>query len=159
MRKFFITLGALFAVVIVAGGIGLFVLFRNGAALDAESRAYVDDAVVAISAHWKRSELVKRMTPQLAQNAKPQDLENLFDAASAGLGSLVEYQGAKGQTLISATTGEGTVISANYVAGAKFQKGDANFRVALLKVNGSWMINSFYIKSTAMMSNLAGKKS
>ncbi|HTZ81353.1 MAG TPA: hypothetical protein VMC10_25815 [Stellaceae bacterium] len=158
MRKLFIALGIVFAVILVAGTVGLFVLARNGAALDAESKAYVDDAVIAITAHWKKDEFMKRATPQLLQSAKPKALDDLFDAAGFGLGPLVEYRGAQGQSLMSATTGTGTVISANYVAEARFQKGTAAIHIALLKIDGVWMINGFNIESTDMMSNLAGKK-
>jgi multidrug resistance efflux pump len=57
MRKSFYGLGVITALVLVAGTIGIFVLSRNGAALDTASRAYVDDSVVKIVANWNAQEL------------------------------------------------------------------------------------------------------
>ncbi len=159
MRKFFYFLGALVALLVVGGGIGLFVLARNGAALDAESKAYVDDAVVTITAHWSTDELLKRATPHLLQITKPDDLQALFDGASMALGPLVDYQGAKGDSMISAMVGSGTTVTAKYIARVKCQKGDADLRLMLLKVDGSWKIEGFYVGSSALLGTLAGRRS
>jgi hypothetical protein len=159
MRKFLYALGGLAALLIVGAGIGLYVLVRNGAALDAESKAYVDDAVITITAHWSPDELMKRATLHLQQITKPDDLQALFDAATTALGPLVEYEGAKGDSMVSTMVGSGTTISAKYVARAKFQKGNADLQVALLKTDGSWKIEGFHIVSSALMSSLAGRRS
>lgn len=151
MRKFLFALGAVILVLVIAGGVGLFFAARNGAALNAESKAYVDDAVVAITAHWSVDELMTRSTPQLRQITKPDVLRGLFDAASTALGPLVKYDGAKGEAVMSTRTGSGTTISARYFAHARFQKGDADFVVVLLKINGSWKIEGFHINSDALM--------
>jgi hypothetical protein len=157
MRKFIFGLVAVGAIVLVAGGIGVFWIARTGSALDAESRAYVDDAVLAISTHWNKDELISRAGPQLTQivNSKPQELDSVFNAASVGLGTLTQYQGAKGEARMSATTQAGAVISANYIATAQYEKGAAQLRIALLKVDGRWKISVFFIDSAAMMNNLA----
>jgi hypothetical protein len=159
MRKFLYTLGGLAALLVVGAGVGLFVLSRNGAALDAESKLYVDDAVLTITAHWQPEELMKRATPHLRQITRPDDLQVLFDAAATGLGPLVDYEGAKGDSMVSAIVGSGTTISATYVARAKFQKGDANLQLTLLKIDGNWKIEGFRIHSSALMSSIAGRRS
>src|SRR5262249_4293418 len=158
MRKALSLLGALALLLIVGGGIGLFKMVRNTAALEAESRAYVEDAVVNIAAQWSKDELLKRATPHLRSIAPPEDLRSLFEAAAAGLGPFVSYVGSKGGTMVSVMTGSGTNISAKYVARATFQKGDADFQITLLKVDGTWMIEGFYIGSLAMMRNLSGRQ-
>lgn len=53
MRKFF------FAALLIVGAAGLYWLM-SPSALDAECAAYVDDAAVAISAHWNKDELLRR---------------------------------------------------------------------------------------------------
>lgn len=145
------------AILVVGGGIGLFILARNGAALDAESKAYVDDSVMAITADWSVDELMKRSSPHLRQVTRPDDLQALFDAARTALGPLVNYEGAKGDSTVSAMAGAGTTISARYFARGKFQKGDADLQITLLKLDGSWRIEGFFITSSELMRHLTGR--
>jgi hypothetical protein len=159
MRKFLYGVGAVIALLVVGGGVGLFVLARNGAALDAESKAYVDDSVVTITAHWSADELLRRSTPNFRQITSLDDLQGLFDAARTALGPLVDYGGSKGDSMVSAIVGSGTTISAKYVARAKFQKGDADLQLTLLKIDGGWKIEGFHINSNALMSSLTGRRS
>ncbi len=161
MRKFFLVLGVLASLVIVGGGIAIGMLWRNGTALDSEAQAFVDDTVIAVSSHWSKDELLKRASPELLAilKSKPQDLDALFDAATTGLGPLAEYQGAKGEATIAATIGRGTIVTAQYVARAHFQKGDATIRLALQKIDGQWMLYGFYVDSSTMMKNLVGRSS
>lgn len=144
IRKFLYALGALTLIVIVVAGVGLGVLAYKGSVLDAESKDFVDAAVPAIVGSWSKEQLLERATPELRENARPDDLRALFDAFSR-LGSLVEYEGAKGDANMSYMTGTGSVVSASYVAKARFQNGDAVFRIVLLKRDGHWMIHNFRV--------------
>jgi hypothetical protein len=159
MRRLFQIVGVITIVVVVGIGVGLFYLIRNGSALNTESKAYVDDAIVAIVAHWDKDELLKRTTRHFRENTKRYDVEQLFDAAAAGLGPLVHYDGATGQALMVATAGSGKKISATYVAKASFERGDASVRIVLLKSDATWEIEGFQIDSLSMIKNLAGRKS
>jgi len=158
MRKFFLGLGVVAASVIVAAGIGLFVLARNGNALDQMSKAYVEDSVVAIAANWDANEFWKRASPHLRTTIKQDDVRGLFDAAKGALGSLVDYRGSKGEALISVMNARSTV-SARYVANGHFQKGDAQFQIVLVKQGDAWMIEGFHINSPALMQRLVGVRS
>ena len=142
MRRFLSILGALTLAVIVAAGIGLGVVFYKGRALDAESKAFVDRAVPAIAATWSKQELLDRATPELRQNVRPEQLNALF-AGLSRLGPLVEYEGAKGDARMSYLVGSGSIVSASYVAKARFQNGTATFRIVLMKRDGRWMIHNF----------------
>jgi len=149
MRKFFYVLGVCAAVAIAAGAVGLFLLVRHGAALDAESKAYVDEAVVAISARWNKDELWERATPHLREITTAGALQALFDTASTRLGTLVAYRGAHGDANISSfvgPSGSRTTVSARYIADARFQNGDASFQITLLKLGERWMIEGFHIR-------------
>ncbi|MGB7257429.1 MAG: hypothetical protein WBD48_05075 [Pseudolabrys sp.] len=158
MRKFFYGLGIFAAIVIVAGGIGFFVLARNGAALDTASKAYVKDSVVTIATNWDSNELWKRASPHLRTMAKQEELRGFFDAARDALGPLVEYRGSQGQSLMSVVNSQSRV-SASYVAQCHFQKGDAVIQVALVKQGDTWMIEGFHINSSVLMKRLVGLKS
>jgi hypothetical protein len=144
MRKFFYGLGVFAAFVIVAGGIGIFILARNGAVLDQASKAYTQDAVVAIASHWDAGELWKRASPHLRQTASFDRMRGLMSAAQRALGAMREYRDSKGQSLMAMTNARSTV-SARYVAAARFDRGDALFRVMLVKDGDAWMIEGFHI--------------
>src|SRR6266511_2874 len=158
MRRVLCVIGVLALLLFVGFGIGLFLLFRNGAALDAESKAYVDDAVVTITARWSKDELLKRATPHLRSIATPEDLRLMFEAAGTTLGPLVTYVGCNGDATVSVVAGRGTSISAKYIARATFPKGDADFQITLLKIDGSWMIEGFYVGSPVLMKSLADRQ-
>lgn len=158
MRKFFYGLGVITAVAIVAGGIGLFMLARSGAALDTASKAYVEDTVVTVASNWNADELWKRASPHLRTIATRNDIRGLFDTARQALGPLLEYRGSQGQALIS-TMNSQTALSAKYVARAHFQNGDADLQLVLVKQGDEWMIEGFHINSSALMQKLVGTRS
>jgi hypothetical protein len=161
MRRFFLVLGALAILTIGGGVVAMGILWSNGRALDSESQLFADDTVIAVSSHWSKAELLKRASPEFLAmlEAKQQDLDALFDDATIGLGPLADYQGAKGQAFIAAVAGKGTIISAQYLARARFQKGSAAIQLVLQKIDGRWMVYGFYVKSTAMMNNLVERSS
>jgi hypothetical protein len=156
MRKFFFGVGVLAAVLIVAGGVGFFVLSRDGAALDRMSKAYVDESVVAITANWDMDELWKRASPHLRQMANEDQIRGLFEAAKSALGPLAEFRGSRGEAIISVKDAS---VSADYLARGRYQKGDASLRIALVKQGDSWMIEGFRINSNALLKRLVGVRS
>jgi len=156
MRKFFFGLGVLAAVLIVAGGVGFFFLFRSGAELDRMSKAYVDKSVVAITANWDVDELWKRASPHLRQITNENQIRGLFDAAKDALGPLVEFRGSRGDAIISL---KDRSVSADYLAVAHYRNGDASMRIALVKRGDTWMIEGFRINSNALMKRLVGMRS
>jgi len=148
MRKFFYGLGVFAAVAIIAGGIGLVFLVRNAATPDAESKAYVDDAMVAIIGNWNEEELVRRLSADAEKATPAEKVTALFETARMKLGPLVAYRGAEGTSDVFYSTDAGTRISARYAARATFRNGDADFRLVLLKIDGVWKIYSFSFQST-----------
>ena len=158
MRKFFFGLGVFAAFVIVAGGLGFFILARNGNALDTASKAYVEESVVAIAANWDVDELWKRASPRLRTTVKPDEIRGLFDAAKGALGPLVDYRGSQGEAMMSLQNAS-PAVSAQYIANCSFQKGNAEIRITLVKQGDTWLIRGFHINSTAMMKRLVGVRS
>lgn len=144
MRRILYVLGALTLIVIVAAGVGLAVVSYKGNALDKESKAFVDSAVPAITAAWSKQQLLDRATPELRESAKPAQLDALFETLSR-LGPLVDYDGATGEATMSYMTGSGGVVSASYVAKARFRNGNATIRIVLVKRDGRWMIHNFHV--------------
>ena len=152
MRWFFNILGVTVAVLIVAAAIGIGFLVYKGHGIDAESKAYVDSAVPAITANWNQEELLKRATPELRNSIRPGQLTALFEAFSR-LGTLVTYEGATGQANMTYFTGTGGAVTATYVAKAKYQNGEATIRIVLLKQDGQWFIHNLHIDSPAFGPN------
>lgn len=146
VRKFLAILGGISAAVLILLAVGIGVVAWNGTALDKDSRSYVDVAVPAIVAHWSPDELLRRATPELRASAKPDQVESLFDRSSFLLGTMVQYDGATGQAVMSYFSGKGSIVSARYVAKVRFEKGEAAFQITLTKRDGRWLINGFYIQ-------------
>lgn len=146
MRKALTVLGAVTLIVIVVACAGFGVLAYNGRALDAESKAYVDRAMPAIVQSWDRQQLMAQATPELRATMSP-DALNAFWSALSRYGPLLEYQGAQGDALLSLTVGSGSTVSARYVVRARFENGDATFRILLMKRDGRWMIHGFHVDS------------
>jgi hypothetical protein len=119
-------------------------LARNGMALDSASKAYVKQSVVAITTNWNTNELWKRASPHLLQIATRRKVARLFAAAKYRLGALRDYRGSKGQALMSVVNAH-IRVSAQYIVNASFQRGDARLRVSVVKQDGRWMIEGFYI--------------
>ncbi len=132
------------AAFVLIAGVGLVVLFARGSALDKESKAYAEAAVRAIAADWKKAELLDRATPELLAKVKPAEMDAWFESLSR-LGRLIEFAEAKGQSLMSYRTGSGSTVTANYVVNARFQNGDATFRIGLLKYGDEWRIHGFFV--------------
>lgn len=156
MRKLFYGLGVLAVIVIVAGAVGVFFLARSGDELDRASKAYVEHSVLAIAAKWDADELWKRASPHLRAIAKPDEVRGLFDAARGALGPLVEYRGSRGEAAMVVRNSE-MMVSAQYIAGGRFQNGDADLQLVLIKQGEQWMIEGFHISSSALMKRLLGR--
>jgi hypothetical protein len=144
MRKFLYVLGVLTLAVMIAAGVGLGALVYNGHELDAESKAFVDSAIPAITGTWSEEQLIDRSTTELRGSIKPEELRALFDRLSQ-FGPLVEYQGATGQATMSYLSGSGGTVSASYDAKARFQNGSATFQIVLMKRDGRWLIHNFHV--------------
>ena len=147
MKKFFIVLGAIFLTLILLGAIGIGIAAFRGAALDKESKAYVDAAVPVIISSWNTQELLSRASPEFNQATKTDDVERFFRTLRL-LGKMQKYQGSKGQSVISRILGKGTTISADYLVKAEFEGGTAKIYVKLIKHRNLWQIGGFRVEPT-----------
>jgi len=151
MRKlFYVTM-----LLVICGAVGFYFLARTGAQLDASSRSYTQQAVIAIAKDWNKDELWKRASPEFKKTTQLDDLTFLFDAANAALGPLVEYDGAKGEASMVKAIGSSTDVRAQYVAYGRFAKDQAVFEITLHQRNDGWMIDGFHVRSASLMKRLA----
>ncbi|HYT54393.1 MAG TPA: hypothetical protein VEQ38_06740 [Verrucomicrobiae bacterium] len=150
MKKFFAVLGIVFLIIIVLGAVGIGFIAVRGNALDKESRAYANAAIPAIVSGWNEKELVDRASPEFKKAVTQQQLDQMFHWFTS-LGRLQKCEPAQGQAGISVTPQTGKVISGQYAAKAKFEKGDATIKLALIKHENQWQVLSLYVDSPALV--------
>ena len=150
MRKILYGLGlvSLLLVVTLIGGIA--VIAYNGNKLDSESKSFVDAAVPAISTNWSQKDLLERASPEFVQSVSTDQLKAGFDQF-AMLGHLTRYEGSQGEANMAFLSGAGSSVSASYTAKARFENGEAVFRIALVKRDGNWLIQGFNISPTSVV--------
>jgi len=155
MKRLLCIVGAVSLVLFLAVGVGIAMLVHRGNALDSEAQAFVDTAVPAIATHWSRAELLDRAGPDFRSKTPPAQIDALFERFSQ-LGMLVRYEGARGQALMNYSTGAGSRLTASYVARAKFENGEATFRISLLKLDGRWTIQGFFVDAAPAARSAGG---
>lgn len=128
-----------------------------GKGLDKESQGYVDEALPAIVVDWNAQEIMNRASPKFMQVTPRSELERLFFTFKQ-LGKLVEYEGSKGEANVTVGTSQGTLVTAAYVAKAKFENGQATITVRLIKRDEKWKILAFLVNSEGRnQANISGK--
>jgi hypothetical protein len=147
MKKFFIVLGVIFLTLILLAIAGIGISASKGAALDKESKAYVDPAVPAIVSSWSERELLNRASPEFRQITSPEDVQRFFQTLRP-LGRLREYKGSQGQAITYHDLAKGTTVSANYTVIAEFEAGYAKIYVKLIKHANLWQIGGFRVEPT-----------
>ena len=146
MNKMLKVLGAVFLAILV--GVVAFIGYAaySGSKLDVSSKTYVDQVVPIIVSTWSPEEVLKRASPQFRQAVNDEQLKELLLKLSK-LGHLDKYEGSKGDSNVSFTTQAGKVVSATYVANAKFENGDAQINIRIIQLGGQWQLLSFYVNS------------
>jgi hypothetical protein len=94
MKKTLMILVGLFVCLILAGVIGLSLLFVKGGALDKESKAYVDDVTPKILANLSKETLFLYASDELKRTATPEDFDKIFKLF-AKLGQFKQYRGKR----------------------------------------------------------------
>ena len=150
MRTILAGLGVVFALLLLGGlGLGMW-MFASVERGGQSARAYVDEAVPAITAHWNVDELTERADPALLRQSDSAKLKLLFVWLST-LGPLQTYEGASLQsTYVQSMTGSGTATTARYVATAHYARGDARIELIVVRHGEGWHILGFHVNSDAL---------
>jgi len=126
-----------------AAAIGAGLFFYRAQSLDAESQAYVNNAVPALAAAWNRDEFLERSTPELRASVDPFELDKILRTLAL-LGRMVEYSGASGESAMALPTSGGLGGTAAYVANVRFENGTAILKIDLQRRDGKWLISNFH---------------
>jgi hypothetical protein len=150
LKKFLSVIGALFLVLVLAIGGFIGYAAYQGRGLDISSTAYLEENLPPIISTWSKDELLKRSSPQLLKviNENPAQLNQLFQKFSA-LGPLKNFGDIKGNSNLSYTARDGKIVTAEYVAHAKFENGEGNLKIRLIQspLSGQWHFLFFYVDS------------
>ncbi|HZR69220.1 MAG TPA: hypothetical protein VFB01_09210 [Burkholderiales bacterium] len=123
---------------------------RWGNMLDADSKAYADNAIPALASGWDVQELQKRASPELFASTSSDQLRGLFGNFQR-LGRLTKYSGANGEATISVTSKDGLTILAAYVADAEFEHGPARIELNLIRHDTKWQVLGLRIQSNLLL--------
>ena len=142
MKQIFVVVGITFSLCIVVGVAGFIYLSQVGSRLDTDSKAYVDDIIPRIAAHWDSQVMIDESSPALLKVAPDEQISKLCAVLKDSLGPLKEYKGALGEARVEITP-HGKVTTAQYVVHAAFIKKDATFNVGLILEAGKWRLLEF----------------
>ena len=150
MKKFFITLGIVFLLLIIFAMAYVCHSAVEGHKLDVSSKAYLDKSVMAIVPAWSVDELESRASDGFKNTTSRQELDSGFSKLK-GLGLFQSYEGSEGEseTYLNCITMKQT-IWADYVAKADFQNGSVSMKIELAsqmdngKLNISTWIHRFF---------------
>jgi hypothetical protein len=144
MKNLFAVVGvvALIAFVFIVALVS--VVAVKGRALDAESRLYADRTIIAIVSDWDERALLDQAGPEFKKACPARCIDALFVQAG-DLGALKHYLGAKGQANMNYLIGEGTSVTATYIARAAFEHGAASIKLDIVKREGQWRIAGFFV--------------
>lgn len=150
MKKIIYGFGVVFLFLLLVGAVLVGYMAIIGPRLDASSKDYVDKTVPKIVATWSVDELLGQGCARFKQGVSDAQLRQIFVKLST-LGSLVTYEGSKGDARVNFSPKDGRVVMAAYQAKARFERGDATINITLLQVDGQWQILGFYVLSPALL--------
>jgi hypothetical protein len=139
MGKFLSVFGAAALVVVGVLAVAFGIQAWNAHRLNVESKAFVDDAVPAITAHWDKQALLDKAAEGSRRGLATGTNAANF-AAYSRLGALVEYGGATGEARQPSLFGNGPPPIASYKAKAKYENGEVVLHVFVTKHDGAWRI-------------------
>lgn len=148
MKKTFIILGVILAVLIVVGLIGGYLVQMKGSTLDKESKAFIDQVTPIILSQPQKETLFRYASDELKNSASSEQFDKTFSQFGK-LGQFKEYKGSNGQARILATTGKRKQIAAFYDAEAEFATGPVAIRIVTIKKETGWQIVGFHINTIA----------
>jgi len=145
LKKALWIIGGLCAAIILSLIILVSVVAYTGRGLDQESKSYADAAIATIASQWNEKDLVDRASPQFMATVKDPSNLDLMMGVLRSLGPMRKYDGSKGEARIDLNFPRGETITAFYLAQAEFDKGPADIRISLIKLDGTWKILGFNV--------------
>jgi len=146
MKKTLMILINVFVVLVVLALVVIAFVVVKGAALDKESKQFVDAAVPAIAAEWNIAEIQNRASPEFKASVKAANLEKLVRMVRE-LGKFKAYNGAKGYAYPYVSSEHGKLLVATYVATADFENGPAEIKISLVKHGDRWQLFGLHVTS------------
>lgn len=150
MKRIFTCLGVVVAIFIVVLVIVFAIFIPRAFQLGRDATTYIKSEVPKIVQNWNPQELIDR-APELASTIKSKgDIDRLF-AMFRQLGSLKQLDMPTGGVHIWASTNEESSAVGNFTAHAEFENGPATIVIQLLRMDNTWKINGFEIRSKVFL--------
>lgn len=119
-------------------------------ALDHESHKYAERVLPAIASHWRAQTLLANASPELSTLAERQDITHLFHLFRR-LGPLQHTGQLHGRATLMWKPERGWIITAEYRARMRFQRGPALVRVSLVRRHEQWQIYALSVDSPRLV--------
>ena len=113
---------------------------------DASAKTFLAQELPLILMSKSEDELLKRASPEL-RSFRHDALERSFSDLQR-LGRLLRYEGAEGHAEIFSRDDQADALVASYTARARFEHGEAQIAVGLIRQRGQWQFTSFTITSS-----------
>ena len=141
MKKLLSILGAIFLLLLVAGG-GLFgFLWMKGGRLDAESKGYIEANLPALLSNMSTDALRSYMSDDDIAKVNRVDSDRFIAALTSRYGRYQSMGDLKGDSFINFTNA-GQIISARYRVPVKYENGALLVQVVLRKRDEKWSMVS-----------------
>jgi hypothetical protein len=122
-----------------------------GSRARSEGVAVVRDLAPRLMQPWAPEALSQNAAPALMNGMKPGQLEKLFRHLTSHLGPLKSIDQINEGPFNVFVSNAGFQVHVQYVMEATFEKGPATVRWTLLKQDGRWRIEGFFVNSDLMM--------
>ena len=160
MKSFFSIIGIIALIVIIFLGVFAYNGYAKIKNLNEEAKVFSDTVIPKVFTNWDINELNKNSDNDAIKKAgvTEQQTNKIFYYISNSLGKMLEYHPAKDDDsrsrIVNINAGFGKEqISAIYIASAKFEKGEAQIKLSLLKNNNEWKILGWNINSPVFLNN------
>lgn len=150
MRRLLAILGGfLLGIALIAVGAGI-AAYRS-ASLERSSKSYLKTNLPPIVSVWSTEALLERATPDLLDRARqhPGELQKTFQALST-LGALEHIDEPKGHAAVLIPTSAGKRLGVDDVVTVKYQHGQAQITLWLIKMDGDWKFQKFSAQATLL---------
>ena len=121
----------------------------EGARLETDCVRYVSKAIPAILGHWKFPEWKKRATPELMNSVNLKKEARRFREFRQIFGELRKVGEPMG-TVVSDDKAGYLEINGFYTVPLRFQRGNADLSVRLVKRGGGWKFQKFSLRSDSI---------
>jgi hypothetical protein len=112
---------------------------------DLESQKFADSAIVSICSRWDENALIARGSADFVRQLRAEGAARSAFRGFTVLGQMREFGGAFGHARIVRTDDGGPIVIAKYSSRDRFENGDAQITLAMVRADRGWKILRFSV--------------